>query len=62
MRLNDAHKYQLFQNGQGPAKPPAPRRYCQTRLNYGIIWQLDHIIPCDWFDLTDINQLKACTH
>ena len=38
MRLNDAHKYQLFQNGQGPAKPPAPRRYCQTRLNYGIIW------------------------
>jgi hypothetical protein len=30
--------------------------------NYGIIWQLDHIIPCNWFDLTDINQLKSCTH
>lgn len=30
--------------------------------NYGTIWHLDHIIPCDWFDLSDINQLKACTH
>jgi hypothetical protein len=30
--------------------------------NYGTVWHLDHIIPCDWFDLTDINQLKACTH
>ena len=33
-----------------------------TLDNYGTIWHLDHIIPCDWFDLTDINQLKACTH
>jgi hypothetical protein len=30
--------------------------------NYGEIWHLDHIIPCDWFDLTDINQIKTCTH
>lgn len=30
--------------------------------NYGTIWQLDHIIPCDWFDLTNTNQLTACTH
>jgi hypothetical protein len=30
--------------------------------NYGTTWHLDHIIPCYWFDLTDINQLKACTH
>ena len=30
--------------------------------NYGTIWHLDHIIPCDWFDLSDINQLQACTH
>jgi hypothetical protein len=30
--------------------------------NYGSIWHLDHIIPCDWFDLSDINQLQACTH
>ena len=34
----NTNKYHLFQNGQGPAKPPAARRYCQTRLNYGIIW------------------------
>ena len=41
--LNEnTNKYHLFQNdlpfGKGPAKPPAARRYCQTRLNYGIIW------------------------
>lgn len=30
--------------------------------NYGKVWHLDHIIPCDWFNLTDINQLKSCTH
>jgi hypothetical protein len=33
-----------------------------TLDNYGKKWHLDHIIPCDWFDLTDITQLKACTH
>ena len=30
--------------------------------NYGKVWHLDHIIPCDWFDLSNINQMKACTH
>lgn len=30
--------------------------------NYGDVWHLDHIIPCDWFDLTDIKQIKACCH
>lgn len=30
--------------------------------NYGSVWNLDHIVPCSWFDLTKINQLKACTH
>lgn len=30
--------------------------------NYGTVWHLDHIIPCNRFDLTDINQLKACSH
>jgi hypothetical protein len=30
--------------------------------NYGTTWHLDHIIPCDWFNLTEIDQLKACTH
>lgn len=33
-----------------------------TFENYGTVWHLDHIIPCDWFNLTDINQLNACTH
>ena len=31
-------KYMLYQNGQGPSKPPADRRSCQTRHNYGIVW------------------------
>ena len=31
-------KYALFQNGTGPPKPPAARRSCQTRYNYGIVW------------------------
>ena len=30
--------------------------------NYGTIWHLDHIIPCDWFDLNNDDQLKSCTH
>lgn len=30
--------------------------------NYSTKWQLDHIIPCDWFDLTDLLQIKACCH
>jgi hypothetical protein len=37
-------------------------------LNYGSSnlgeksWQIDHIIPCASFDLTDVKQLKACFH
>jgi len=34
----NTNKYQLFQNGQGPGKPPAERRFCQTLRNYGIVW------------------------
>ena len=30
--------------------------------NYGKVWHLDHIIPCNWFDLTDIKQINACCH
>lgn len=30
--------------------------------NHGNIWHLDHIIPCNWFDLTDIKQIKALCH
>ena len=28
--------------------------------NYGEVWQIDHIIPCRAFDLTDEEQLKEC--
>jgi hypothetical protein len=30
--------------------------------NHGIYWEIDHIIPCDKFDLTDIEQQKQCFH
>lgn len=33
-----------------------------TLENYGDVWHLDHIIPCNFFDLTDIEQLNACCH
>jgi hypothetical protein len=30
--------------------------------NHGIYWEVDHILPCDSFDLTDIEQQKQCFH
>jgi len=30
--------------------------------NHGKIWEIDHIKPCDSFDLTDIEQQKQCFH
>jgi hypothetical protein len=33
-----------------------------TWENHGKIWEIDHIIPCDSFDLTDIEQQKQCFH
>ena len=30
--------------------------------NHGEIWEIDHIKPCDLFDLTDIEQQKQCFH
>lgn len=30
--------------------------------NYGEKWHLDHVIPCNRFDLTDIKQVLACCH
>jgi hypothetical protein len=30
--------------------------------NHGVIWEIDHIIPCSSFDLTDIEQQKQCFH
>jgi hypothetical protein len=30
--------------------------------NHGIYWEIDHIIPCDKFNLIDIEQQKQCFH
>jgi hypothetical protein len=30
--------------------------------NHGSYWEIDHIKPCDSFDLTDIEQQKQCFH
>jgi len=30
--------------------------------NHCIYWEVDHIIPCDKFDLTNIEQQKQCFH
>jgi hypothetical protein len=30
--------------------------------NHGDIWEIDHIKPCDSFNLTDIEQQKQCFH
>ena len=30
--------------------------------NYGAKWQIDHIIPCKSFDLSDPSQQRACFH
>lgn len=30
--------------------------------NYGKEWHIDHIIPCNFFNLLDIEQIKACCH
>jgi len=33
-----------------------------TWENHGEIWEIDHIKPCNSFDLTDIEQQKQCFH
>ena len=30
--------------------------------NHGIYWEVDHILPCDSFDLSNIEQQKQCFH
>lgn len=33
-----------------------------TWENHGEIWEIDHIIPCDSYDLTNTEQQKQCFH
>ena len=37
-------------------------RHPMTRENYGEVWEVDHIIPVSSFDLSDLEQVKACFH
>jgi hypothetical protein len=37
-------------------------RFPMTRPNYGKVWHVDHIRPVCSFDLSDLEQLKACFH
>ena len=30
--------------------------------NHGSVWEIDHIIPCDSFNMLDFNQQKQCFH
>jgi hypothetical protein len=33
-----------------------------TWENHGPVWEVDHIVPCDSFDLTDDYQVRLCNH
>jgi len=37
-------------------------RVGMTWDNYGSYWEIDHIIPCSAYDLTDPKQQKECFH
>jgi hypothetical protein len=30
--------------------------------NHGIYWEVDHILPCGYFNLSDVEQQKQCFH
>jgi len=33
-----------------------------TKENHGTVWHIDHIIPCNAFDLNDENEQRRCFH
>lgn len=33
-----------------------------TLDNYGTVWELDHVIPCALFNMTDEDEVKLCFH
>lgn len=37
-------------------------KHGMTRENYGSVWQVDHIIPCSSFDMSDPEQQRKCFH
>ena len=30
--------------------------------NHGIEWHIDHVVPCQWFDLSDLTERMVCFH
>ena len=30
--------------------------------NYGKLWHIDHVIPCSFFKLDNLNEQKKCFH
>ena len=30
--------------------------------NHGEKWHIDHVVPCAWFDLTDLDERVTCFH
>jgi hypothetical protein len=46
------------------------RKYLESKFQDGMTWEnhgqfgwhIDHIIPCDMFNLTDLNEQKKCFH
>lgn len=30
--------------------------------NHGTVWEIDHIVPCTWFNLEDVEEQRKCFH
>lgn len=56
LELTGCNGHELKQYLESQFKPE------MTWSNHGIIWEIDHIIPCSKFDLIDPEQQKQCFH